>query len=202
MTFQQELNSWLSPPPTDVKSPPEINSKAPSSSKLTFPNTNGKPTIITFLRHCGCPFAEKTFLTLRTLATSHPNIQFIALSHSTQSSTDTWLQSIGGASPFKSPRTSSTWHILNPWSMFSVFKLGREEQIWNRPTESGNRWQMSGSWVVDKEGIVKGGGVAKSADDIMDFEEALKGCDDDPWIVLLVVLVRYVQIACLERFLK
>ncbi|KAG4030518.1 hypothetical protein MFRU_012g02510 [Monilinia fructicola] len=189
MTFQQELNSWLSPPPTDVKSPPEINSKAPSSSKLTFPNTNGKPTIITFLRHCGCPFAEKTFLTLRTLATSHPNIQFIALSHSTQSSTDTWLQSIGGASPSNlqvivdSDReiyaqwglgTSSTWHILNPWSMFSVFKLGREEQIWNRPTESGNRWQMSGSWVVDKEGIVKGGGVAKSADDIMDFEEALK----------------------------
>ncbi|KAB8296845.1 hypothetical protein EYC80_002256 [Monilinia laxa] len=189
MTFQQELNSWLSPSPTDVQSPPEINSKAPSSSKLTFPNPNGKPAIITFLRHCGCPFAEKTFLTLRTLATSHPNTHFIVLSHSAQSSTDTWLQSIGGASPSNlqvivdSDReiyaqwglgTSSAWHILNPWSMFSVFKLGREEQIWNRPTESGNRWQMSGNWVVDKEGIVKGGGVAKSADDIMDFEEALK----------------------------
>ncbi|QSZ30574.1 hypothetical protein DSL72_000130 [Monilinia vaccinii-corymbosi] len=189
MTFQQELNSWLFPPPTNVQPPPEINSKAPSSSKLAFPNANGKPTIITFLRHCGCPFAEKTILTLRTLAPSHPNTHFIALSHSTQSSTETWLQSIGGATPPNLQVTvdadreiyaqwglgaSSAWHILNPWSVLSVFKLGREDKIWNRPTESGSRWQMSGSWVVDREGIVKGGGVAKSADDIMDFEEAVK----------------------------
>ena len=232
MTFQQELNSWLSPSPTDVQSPPEINSKAPSSSKLPLPNSNRKPTIITFLRHCGCPvsfcfplytyttllasyslylsssnglilkstsqfkpqltislfqFAEKTFLTLRNLATSYPNINIIAISHSTSSSTDTWVESLGGAGPIQvvvdSDReiyaqwglgTSSAWHVLNPWSMFSVFKLGREEQIWNRPTESGSRWQTSGSWVVDKEGIVKGGGVAKSADEIMNFEEAIK----------------------------
>ncbi|TGO30542.1 hypothetical protein BPAE_0005g01380 [Botrytis paeoniae] len=187
MTFQQELNSWFSPSPTDVQLPPEINSKAPSSSKLPFPNPNGKPTIITFLRHCGCPFAEKTFLTLRNLAASHPNINIIAISHSTTSSTDTWVDSLDGAGSIQvivdSDReiyaqwglgTSSAWHVLNPWSMFSVFKLGREEKIWNRPTESGNRWQTSGSWVVDKEGIVKGGGVAKSADDIMNFEEAIK----------------------------
>lgn len=55
-----------------------------------------------------------------------------------------------------------------------MFRLGREEKIWNRLTESGSRWQMSGSWVVDGEGIVKGGGVARSADDIMDFEEVVK----------------------------
>ncbi|KAI9645777.1 hypothetical protein NHQ30_005210 [Ciborinia camelliae] len=187
MTFQQELNSWLSPSPTDVQPPPEIISKAPSSSKLTFPNPNGKPTIIAFLRHCGCPFAEKTFLTLRNLATSNPHVNFIALSHSTQSSTETWLQSLGGSGHVQvivdSDReiyaqwglgTSPAWHVLNPWSFFSALKLWREEQIWNRPTESGSRWQMSGSWVVDREGLVRGGGVAKSADDIMDFEEAIK----------------------------
>lgn len=55
-----------------------------------------------------------------------------------------------------------------------MFKLGRQEKIWNRPTESGSRWQTSGSWIVDREGIVKGGGIAKSADDIMDFEEAVR----------------------------
>jgi hypothetical protein len=58
--------------------------------------------------------------------------------------------------------------------MMSAFELGRGEKIWNRPTESGSRWQTSGSWVVDGEGIVKGGGAAKSADDIMDFEGAVK----------------------------
>ncbi|ESZ96920.1 hypothetical protein SBOR_2714 [Sclerotinia borealis F-4128] len=173
MSFQQELNSWFSPPSTDVQLPPEINSKAPSSSKLPFPNPNGKPTIITFLRHCGCPFAEKTLLTLCHLATSHPQIHFIALSHSTQTSTTTWLQSLGGVSLSNLQvivdaerdiyaqwglGTSSAWHILNPWSLMSVFKLGREEQIWNRPTESGYRWQMSGSWAVDREGFVKGVG--------------------------------------------
>ncbi|KAF7879557.1 hypothetical protein EAF04_000752 [Stromatinia cepivora] len=187
MTFQQELHSWLPPSPIDVQSPPEINSKAPSSSKLPFPNPNRKSTIITFLRHCGCPFAEKTFLTLRNLATSHPTLKIIAIFHSSPTSTETWLSSLGGAGPIQiivhSEReiyaqwglgTSSAWHVLNLRSILSVFKLGREEKIWNRPTESGNRWQMSGSWIVDKEGIVKGGGVAKSADDIMDFEEAVK----------------------------
>lgn len=58
--------------------------------------------------------------------------------------------------------------------MLSVWKLGHEEEIWNRPTESGNRWQTSGSWVVNGEGTVKGGGVAESADDVMDFGEAIK----------------------------
>ncbi|EDO04874.1 hypothetical protein SS1G_07357 [Sclerotinia sclerotiorum 1980 UF-70] len=165
MTFQQELNSWLPQSPTDVQSPPEINSKAPSSSKLSFPNPNGKSTIITFLRHCGCP--------------PYP--------HSSATSTSAWITSLGGAGPIQiiiDPEreiyaqwglgSSSAWHVLNPRSMLSVFRLGREEKIWNRLTESGSRWQMSGSWVVDGEGIVKGGGVARSADDIMDFEEVVK----------------------------
>ncbi|CAD6442699.1 2485c0fb-1e34-4d0d-ad63-495595e5ab1f [Sclerotinia trifoliorum] len=187
MTFQQELSSWLPQSPTNVQSPPEINSTAPSSSKLPFPNPNGKPTIITFLRHCGCPFAEKTLLALRNLATTHPTLNLIAISHSSSTSTTTWLSSLGGSGPVQiiiDPEreiyaqwglgTSSAWHVLNPRSMLSVFRLGREEKIWNRPTESGSRWQMSGSWVVDGEGIVKGGGVARSADDIMDFEEVVK----------------------------
>jgi hypothetical protein len=69
---------------------------------------------------------------------------------------------------------SSFWHILNPWSMYSVYTLGKQENIWNRPTESGTRWQTSGAWAVDGDGVVKWGGVGQAASDIPEFGEALK----------------------------
>lgn len=69
---------------------------------------------------------------------------------------------------------SSAWHVLNPWSMWSLLSLARKENIVNRPTESGNRWQTSGSFAVDKEGIVRWAKVAKAADDIPNFNEALE----------------------------
>lgn len=55
-----------------------------------------------------------------------------------------------------------------------MYVVGKEDKIWNRPTESGSRWQTAGSWAVDKEGVVRWGGVSKSSDDIPDFEEAVK----------------------------
>lgn len=64
-------------------------------------------------------------------------------------------------------------HVLSPSSMYSVWKLGREEGIWNRPTESGSRWQVSGSFGVDGEGVVKWGGAAERADEIPEFEDAV-----------------------------
>ena len=66
---------------------------------------------------------------------------------------------------------SNTWHVLK--SMYSVYTLGRDEKIWNRPTESGNRWQTAGSFAVDGEGIVKWASPATSAGDISDFKDAL-----------------------------
>jgi hypothetical protein len=69
---------------------------------------------------------------------------------------------------------SSAWHVLNPWSMYSLYKLGSTEKIWNKPTESGNRWQSAGSFAVDDKGAVRWTRAAKAADDIPDFNEALK----------------------------
>jgi hypothetical protein len=68
---------------------------------------------------------------------------------------------------------SSAWHVLNPWSIYSAYKLGKQEKIWNMPTESGNRWQTSGSFATDGEGVVRWERVAKAADDIPDFSAAL-----------------------------
>jgi len=39
--------------------------------------------------------------------------------------------------------------------------------------ESGDKWQMAGTFAVDEEGLVRWVRIAKSADDIPDFKEAL-----------------------------
>ncbi|KAL9077113.1 MAG: hypothetical protein Q9161_000379 [Pseudevernia consocians] len=187
MTFQQEAASWIFPSQLSASPIPSIGANAPSTSKLQLPNSDETPTIITFLRHCGCPFAEKTFLSLRAAASAHPSITFVAVSHSDQSATDKWFEAVGGADNVRiivdSERelfahwglgVSSFWHVLNPASMWNAYKLGKEQGIWTRSTESGNRWQTSGSFAVDRNGMVRWGGAAGRADWIPDFEEAVK----------------------------
>ncbi|KAL9038193.1 MAG: hypothetical protein Q9214_005384 [Letrouitia sp. 1 TL-2023] len=187
MTLRQELSSWLSPTPVPIQPAPVIGSKAPSTPNSALSDLNGQPTILTFLRHCGCPFAERTFLRFRSTASAHPKIKFIAISHSSQSSTNKWVEAVGGTGPIQiivDPMRktyaqwglgiSSLWHVLNPWGLWNVYKLGKEENIWNRPTESGSRWQTSGSFAIDRKGIVRWGGVALRANWVPDFEEAVR----------------------------
>ncbi|GME22740.1 Alkyl hydroperoxide reductase subunit C [Neofusicoccum parvum] len=188
MTFQQELTSWLSPEAKKTHEAPALGSKAPSSDQLPVPGADGKPVVVTFLRHCGCPFAEKTFRNLREAASRNPDIRFVAVSHSDRGSTERWLAAVGGgtggvALVVDAERelfarwglgTSSLWHVLSPWSMYSVYRLGADEGIWNRPTESGNRWQTAGSFVADAGGVVRWGGPARQADDVPDFGLAVR----------------------------
>lgn len=123
-------------------------------------------------------------------------MRFVAVSHSDQASTERWLDSLSGGGSggggigitgavelvVDAERdvfaqwglgVSSLWHVLSPWSMYSVYRLGRDEGIWNRPTESGNRWQTAGSFAVDGEGVVRWGGPARQADDVPDFGQAV-----------------------------
>lgn len=121
------------------------------------------------------------------MAGKHPEINFVAVSHSDEEATEKWVISVGGEWDVHvvvdverelyaqwGLGVASTWHVLNPWSMYSVYQLGKKENIWNLPTESGSRWQTSGSFAVDGEGAVRWTGVAKAADDIPDFRDALK----------------------------
>ena len=55
MTFSQEAASWFSPSPVELSPTPQPGQQAPSCAQLPFPAHNGRPTIVTFLRHCGCP---------------------------------------------------------------------------------------------------------------------------------------------------
>ncbi|RFU27010.1 hypothetical protein B7463_g9336, partial [Scytalidium lignicola] len=187
MSLQQELDSWKTPKALHVDPVPQVGSLAPLSSMLSLPDPNGKPTMVTFLRHCGCQFAEKTFREFRKFAGKNQDVNFIAISHSSQEATDNWAIAIGGEWDIKvivdterelyaqwGLGTSSTWHVINPWTVTSWYNIGKKEGIWNRATESGNRWQMAGSFAVDSEGVVKWVSVAKSADNIPDFQEGLK----------------------------
>lgn len=71
MTWQQEFWSWMSPSHIETAEPPIVGQKAPSTPKLVVPQ-NGKPTIIAFLRHCGCPCkrSQKHFCLPCTLLTT------------------------------------------------------------------------------------------------------------------------------------
>lgn len=55
MTFQQELQSWLSPTALETSPIPQPGTRAPSTEALSFPLQEKKPAVVTFLRHCGCP---------------------------------------------------------------------------------------------------------------------------------------------------
>jgi hypothetical protein len=134
--------------------------------------------------------AEKTFRQLAHLSNKHPEIQFIAVSHSDQAATDKWIVSIGGEWSVDvivdterqlyaawGLGLSSAWHVLNPWSMYSVYRLAKDEKIWNKGTESGTRWQTAGSFAVDGDGVIRWVKVAKAADDIPDLKDALKAVE-------------------------
>lgn len=128
---------------------------------------------------------------MRDAALAHPNIHFIAVSHSSQQHTDKWQHDIIGedANPANLEvvvddkreiyaawglGVASVWHVLKPQSLYDIYKMAKEDGIVNRPTESGYRFQTSGHWAVDGQGKVVWGGVAGSANELPDFDEAVR----------------------------
>lgn len=114
MTLVQEFRSWITPAQGPVSASTELGHAAPATSQVPFPRSDSKPTVIAFLRHCGCPcasitpaarllpilitqVAEKTFLRLRDAADRNPEVKFIAVSHSSELHTSKWLAEVGGA---------------------------------------------------------------------------------------------------------
>lgn len=189
MTFLQELAS-LNPfnwSKHEVQSSLEVGTQAPSTPQISLPRHDQKPVIIAFLRHCGCPFAEKILLKLREAADQNPSICFIAVSHSDKPSTEKWLHDVGGTGNVevlvdderKSFSTyglglSSFWAVLNPSSLRNAMFMGKEEGINIRPTQSGSRWQQAGLFAADGAGVITYAHTAESSDDLGDLDAALK----------------------------
>lgn len=67
---------------------------------------------------------------------------------------------------------TSTMHMMGPRSMYAIFALGLREGIWNRPTESGNRWQTGGAFAVDASGMLRWMHIPGYVSDLGDLHEA------------------------------
>lgn len=53
--FFKEVQSYKSPPPREVAPVPVVGEPAREHAESVLKLPKDKPTIIVFLRHCGCP---------------------------------------------------------------------------------------------------------------------------------------------------
>jgi hypothetical protein len=144
----------------------------------------GRPAIVAFLRHTGCPFAERTMQMLRDGAEREPGVQWIAISHAGASDTERWCEAVGGCGGVTvasdPARTSyagwglgrtSLGHFLGRRSLASVVGLAREG-IRNRHPD-GTRWQSAGTFALDREAVVRWRQLPEHAGDLPDLDAAL-----------------------------
>lgn len=142
-----------------------------------------RAAIVAFLRHAGCPFAERTLQLLREGASRWPELQWIAVSHAPADATGRWCSAVGGAGGVRiasdpSRRSYADWglgrtragHFLGRRSLAAVAGLAKEG-IRNRHP-AGTRWQSAGTFALDREGIVRWRHLPEHAGDLPDIDEA------------------------------
>jgi hypothetical protein len=145
----------------------------------------GRPTVVAFLRHTGCPFAEATLHELRDAAGSNPasDVEWIAVSHADRPATDRWLTAVGGpgrvrivSDPSRESyarwglATTSLSHFLGRRSLGAVAQLARAGIRNRHPT--GTRWQSAGTFAVDRDGVVRWRHLPEHAGDLPDVTAA------------------------------
>lgn len=181
-----------SSPPTSPL--PTINSHAPSPlGNQNLPSGTSHPTLIAFVRHCGCPFAAKEIRVLTELLGKYPELRVVVVQHSSAEESRAWLERIGTARALEAFTDRFTlvsdekrevyakwgigqvgWLGLINGEMISKIKtLQKEDGIGLTQTGEGSwRWQNSGGFAVDGDGKVKWVKVAKDAGDMCDYSEA------------------------------
>ncbi|MFL5821894.1 MAG: AhpC/TSA family protein [Solirubrobacteraceae bacterium] len=180
--------TFLPPRTLDVASPPEPGDRArplPPPSKGQPALQGGRPTVVAFLRHTGCPFAELTMHRLRDASAAWPEIQWIAISHAPPQATERWREAVGGAGEVHvlsdpSRRAYAEWglgrtslgHFLGRRSLRGVAGLARQG-IRNRHPH-GTRWQAAGTFAVDARGIVRWRHLPAHAGDVPELEPAVE----------------------------
>jgi hypothetical protein len=173
-------HTFVRPKVVPVSPPPEIGSKAPDMAGLR----DGRPAVIAFLRHVGCPFAEATVREMIELARERPSADFVAVTHSEDRASHRWCKAFGGeglvqlaADPTRS--RYATWgvglsdreHFAGGDSLKALRKL-LDRGIHNR-WASGNRWQSAATFAVDAERVVRWRHFPRHAGDLPPLEEAL-----------------------------
>jgi hypothetical protein len=144
-----------------------------------------RPAIVAFLRHTGCPFAERTMQMLREQAARSPAVQWVAISHAPDAETARWCEAVGGAGDVilagdPARRTYAAWglgrtslgHFMGRSSLAGVTGLARLG-IRNRHP-AGTRWQSAGTFALDGAGIVRWRALPAHAGELPELDEALR----------------------------
>ncbi|ORY77759.1 hypothetical protein BCR37DRAFT_394847 [Protomyces lactucae-debilis] len=177
-----DLRSILPVAQVPVSQLPQTGQKAPA-----FPHTlTGSPSLIVFLRHCGCPFSEVAFRSLDKVVGQYSNkINCYAISHATAEETQVWIDSLNLAHGKQikividtSRELYGQWglgqtsllHWLGYNSLSSVWTLATQQGIRNRTTK-GTRWQQSGQFATDATGKLVFCQAAGTANEVADLKE-------------------------------
>lgn len=176
------LRTFLPPLPVPTAAPPEPGEPA---RELPPPGLEpGRPAVVAFLRHTGCPFAEATARMLREAAAAEPDVGFVAVSHAPTAATARWCDAVGGLEHVRvlidDGRVHyATWglgrtslgHFAGRRSMAEVARLARAG-VRNRHPD-GTRWQRAGTFALDGEAIVRWRRVPAHAGDLPDLSAAI-----------------------------
>ncbi|ORY56796.1 hypothetical protein BCR35DRAFT_284055 [Leucosporidium creatinivorum] len=169
---------------------PTIGSAAPLPPKLGL-QAYSEDTLIAFVRHCGCPFAESEVKQLAKVANEDASLKIVIVTMSDETAAREWFAAVGGdfddpsrvsliADPSRELYAAFGVGTL-PWSgLFGTAMLGplselASKGIKNRATAPGSaRWQNSATFAVAKGGEVKWVHVAEHAGDMSDMEAAAR----------------------------
>jgi hypothetical protein len=71
---------------------PEVGQVAPPIEGVSY---TSNPHLISFVRHCGCPFAEAELISLGKVAKKYSNVYIVIVAHSKQEVVDDWFERVG-----------------------------------------------------------------------------------------------------------
>ena len=167
------------PPPAPLPEPGCLAPPLPGA-----PAALGRPRLVAFLRHVGCPFAELTMKTLDQASGRHPEVQFLAVSQGTPAATRRWcneLQMGYGVMVVDDP----TGDVYAAWGLgltslrhfLGLRSVGRAVSLAARGIRnrhpSGNRWQQAGTFGIDAAGALRWMHLPEHAGDLPDVEAAV-----------------------------
>jgi hypothetical protein len=173
-------HTFVKPKSLDTARSPELGEPAPALPGVRA----GRPAVVGFLRHVGCPFAEATLREMTTLAAAHPEVDFIAVTHSDEAPSQRWCDAFGGAGavrivPDPERARYAAWgvglsdrrHFAGPESLAALRRL-LDRGIHNRWAR-GNRWQAAASFAIDAAGMVRWRHRPRHAGDVPALGEAI-----------------------------
>ncbi|THY82249.1 hypothetical protein D6C95_08827 [Aureobasidium pullulans] len=174
---------------------PEIGDQAPARvGSVDLKSGGGRPTLVAFVRHCGCPFAEKEVQLLGAESRKNEKLHVVIVQHSEEATTQQWFEDIGGKKAFPDSKrytlvadperkAYAAWGVgslgwggmVNGGVMEALKSLKESDGIDLRPTGVGSyRWQNSGGFAVDSAGTIRWRKIAKDSSDMCDYSEAAK----------------------------